>query len=165
MKTNKYSIGQNVIVIADRKIVQKTVATIDGEGEEISYGLKNKPVEKKKNVVTGRSIVDRMDHAWTREYFGSPSVQFISNGRAVRSERSFAHYNPSYMIVDDLDTDDEDYLESEIFADEQDFRANVIIQFPAPTEAELVEAAKDRFEQQTGIELSDYPEFVSLIKK
>lgn len=138
MKTNKFNIGQKVIVIEGGHVIQKTVKaiTFDSYAGELRYELTG---NRKKPDYFYEA------HAHASEAFG---VAFTRMGLDLswpshlrKSSIRAIDNRPSVVICDDIDHDGK-YLESDLFTSEEDFRANVKIQMIEPTKTELIDELK-----------------------
>jgi hypothetical protein len=126
MKINKFNIGQKVIVIDGRRVVEKIVTNISSSKDEIIYEL----INQDNDVVTCRARDHYTD--WLNYYLVKPTPSMRNWGRNPNAYDT--------IVLDDVDT--KTYKESEIFIDEADFRSNVKIKRPEPTKEELVEKLK-----------------------
>lgn len=146
MQKNKFNIGQKVIVIDGRTIVEKEVIEIDGKGNEVSYTLSNTTNAPK---VRSSHFIDM---------FSDPF--FVESHHRIMQRPLFKR--PDYIMADDIDKNNNKYMESEIFESENDFRANVIITRPKPTQKELKEKLQ---EYADSLATKGNPEVKSLLEK
>lgn len=127
MKTNKFNIGQSVIVIEDRKIVEKKVIEIDGSGEEIQYILD--VFKMPAPIVPATAPAQR------------PKERRITTFQEVFAGSFETMIWPLALPLK--------YPESEVFESEEDFRANVKIKLvlvQEPTKEELINQLKSHVE-------------------
>lgn len=142
MQKNKYQIGQIVIVIAGRKIVEKQVLQINGSRKEISYELG----DARQGNIASFYIDNLID--LTRDYAPLPlsiGCDYSHKGGDKSSRIVYrGAINPSVVMVDDIDSNT--YLESEIFETEEDFRKSVTIEkfVVVKTKADLIQELKDK---------------------
>ncbi len=141
MKQNKFLLGQRVIVVEGRNIVEKEVQTIELKNGQVHYSLS--PGSKSQRLVVSHD----------------PS-------RARRERNQFDFY-PRLEPIDfssvlyGLDwSNDHLYPEAELYANEAEFRQNVPVKLISPKTAELVEHLEAEHE-----ELADNPSFTELKKR
>jgi len=128
MLKNKFNIGQTVIVVADREVVEKTVVGIKPKKDKLLYELSSTRFGEKENKAPSfaefhtafmSAIKIDMDRSFRPSTYPVPQLK--------REELAYSLENYSTAT----------YKESDIFTNEEEFRASVKIKAlpPVPTPA------------------------------
>lgn len=122
MQKNKFNIGQKVIVVDGSEVVEREIATIDGTGEEVLYTL-----HPESNTYGFTAYMDM--------FLPPPPISVHSR----LSERSPIMPYPDTVIKHTK----KKFKQDDIFENEQDFRENVFIKRPKPSQTDLKKKLKE----------------------
>lgn len=158
MKTNKFNIGQTVIVIDDREIKEKTVLEINGTGDEISYELGDPPREAKPHNNGHMTFRDHVSEHMSK-------VVFSRQGCNGHVEMMPPPIRPAGIFYTDFASSPTDsYDESEIFATEDEFRKSVKIT-KYPVEKPKTDLLRDFKDAVSKLTVDDSHKLEGLVKE